>query len=166
MVRQQRIQASFGQYDEAFSCCLSIKKWVPYQYQYFQFIQKRAVGAILQQVREVTGLCRKLRAICEWLSGIHNYGGMMTHKNTKYKNTQKNQLLLGKLGQGNFKYKFKWTKNGLKCELCEDEMSQNQFLTWHDMTCPERMEIRQDLDLDNLDDFKGGWHYLRKSLYI
>ena len=48
---------------------------------------------------------------------------------------------------GNFKNKYKNQENGLKCNLCSEEMTQN-----HCKICPERLSIRKDLNLDNLDD--------------
>ena len=48
---------------------------------------------------------------------------------------------------GNFKNLYKNVPNGLKCDLCEDEMTQN-----HCISCPGRKEYRKDLDMNNLDD--------------
>ena len=48
---------------------------------------------------------------------------------------------------GNFKNKYKFKENGLKCNLCPNEMTQN-----HCKICPERSEARNNLDMDNLDD--------------
>ena len=47
----------------------------------------------------------------------------------------------------NFKNKYKYQENGLKCNLCPEEMTQA-----HCNICPERISIRKDLDLKNLDD--------------
>ena len=47
---------------------------------------------------------------------------------------------------GNFKNKYKNAENGLTCNLCPDEMTQN-----HCVICPGRKEQRKDLDLSNLD---------------
>ena len=48
---------------------------------------------------------------------------------------------------GNFKNLYKNVPNGLKCDFCEDEMTQN-----HCISCPGRKEYRKDLDMNNLDD--------------
>ena len=48
---------------------------------------------------------------------------------------------------GNFKNKYKNQENGLKCNLCTEEMTQN-----HCKVCPERAELRKDMDMNNLDD--------------
>ena len=48
---------------------------------------------------------------------------------------------------GNFKNKYKFQPNGLTCNLCPDEMTQN-----HCEVCPGRSQLRQDLDMTNLDD--------------
>ena len=48
---------------------------------------------------------------------------------------------------GNFKNKYKYQENGLKCNLCSEEMTQN-----HCKICPERLSIRKELNLENLDD--------------
>ena len=48
---------------------------------------------------------------------------------------------------GNFKNLYKNQENGLKCDLCPDEMTQN-----HCLICPERLELRKNLDMKNLDD--------------
>jgi hypothetical protein len=48
---------------------------------------------------------------------------------------------------GNFKNLYKNQENGLKCDLCPGEMTQN-----HCLICPERLELRKDLDMKNLDD--------------
>ena len=48
---------------------------------------------------------------------------------------------------GNFKNKFKNTSNGLTCSLCPSEMTQN-----HCIICPERVLMRQDLVMTDLDD--------------
>ena len=48
---------------------------------------------------------------------------------------------------GNFKNKYKNTQNGLQCTLCPSEMTQN-----HCIICPERALMRQDLDVNDLDD--------------
>ena len=48
---------------------------------------------------------------------------------------------------GNYKNKYKYQENGLKCNLCLEEMTQA-----HCKICPERISIRKDLDLENLDD--------------
>ena len=48
---------------------------------------------------------------------------------------------------GNFKNKYKNSENGLKCDLCMDEMTQN-----HCKICPERITLRQDLNLEDMDD--------------
>ena len=47
---------------------------------------------------------------------------------------------------GNFKNKYKKIKNGLKCNLCEDDMTQN-----HCVICPERIVLREGLDMNNFD---------------
>ena len=47
---------------------------------------------------------------------------------------------------GNFKNKFKNQENGLLCNLCPSEMSQN-----HCIICPGRIDMRKDLDMNNLD---------------
>ena len=47
---------------------------------------------------------------------------------------------------GNFKNKYKNAENGITCNLCPDEMTQN-----HCLICPGRKEQRKDLDLSNLD---------------
>ena len=51
---------------------------------------------------------------------------------------------------GNFKNKYKNTENGLICDLCPDEMTQN-----HCVICPGRNIERIHLDMDNLDDLIG-----------
>ena len=38
-------------------------------------------------------------------------------------------------------------ENGLICDLCPEEMTQN-----HCVSCPERQEDRTGLDMNNLDD--------------
>ena len=48
---------------------------------------------------------------------------------------------------GNFKNRYKNQENGLKCDLCPAEMTQN-----HCLICPGRQELRKDLDMENLDD--------------
>ena len=48
---------------------------------------------------------------------------------------------------GNFENQYKNQENGLKCNLCPDEMTQN-----HCLICPERLVLRKDLDMENLDD--------------
>ena len=48
---------------------------------------------------------------------------------------------------GNFKNKYKKFENGLKCNLCPDEMTQN-----HCKICPARLELRDNLNMENLDD--------------
>ena len=48
---------------------------------------------------------------------------------------------------GDFKSKYKNQENGLKCNLCTEEMTQN-----HCKVCPERAELRKDMDMNNLDD--------------
>ena len=47
---------------------------------------------------------------------------------------------------GKFKNLYKHVENGLKCEFCIDELTQN-----HIISCPGRIEHRQDLDMNNLD---------------
>ena len=47
---------------------------------------------------------------------------------------------------GNFKNLCKHVENGLKCEFCIDELTQN-----HIISCPGRIEHRQHLDMNNLD---------------
>ena len=47
---------------------------------------------------------------------------------------------------GNFKNKYKNQENGLKCNLCPEEMTQN-----HCLICPERCDMRRGLDMSNLD---------------
>ena len=46
----------------------------------------------------------------------------------------------------NFKNMHKNIENGLKCDLCPEEMTQN-----HCVLCPERKEDRKGLDMNNLD---------------
>ena len=53
--------------------------------------------------------------------------------------------MLDKIPQ-NFKNRYKNQENGLKCDLCPAEMTQN-----HCLICPERQELRKDLDMENLD---------------
>ena len=48
---------------------------------------------------------------------------------------------------GNFKNKYKFGKEGLKCIYCFDEMTQI-----HCTICPGRSEMRSGLDMNNLDD--------------
>ena len=48
---------------------------------------------------------------------------------------------------GNFKSMYKSQVDGLKCNLCVEEMTQN-----HCKTCPERASLRKDLNMNNLDD--------------
>ena len=48
---------------------------------------------------------------------------------------------------GNFKNKYKKQENGLKCNMCPEEMTQN-----HCIVCPGRQEMRRGLDMKNLDD--------------
>ena len=48
---------------------------------------------------------------------------------------------------GNFKNRYKNQENGLKCDLCPAEMTQN-----HCLICPERQELRKNLNMENLDD--------------
>ena len=48
---------------------------------------------------------------------------------------------------GNFKNHYKKMQNGLKCDFCVEEMTQN-----HCISCPGRKESRKDLDMSNLDD--------------
>ena len=48
---------------------------------------------------------------------------------------------------GNFKNRYKNQVDGLKCNLCIQEMTQN-----HCKICPERADLRKDMDMDNLDD--------------
>ena len=48
---------------------------------------------------------------------------------------------------GNFKNKYKNIENGLTCDLCPEEMTQN-----HCVICPGRKEERKNLDLNSLDD--------------
>ena len=48
---------------------------------------------------------------------------------------------------GNFKNKYQNRENGLKCNLCNEEMTQD-----HCKICPERCEAREGLDMNNLDD--------------
>jgi hypothetical protein len=48
---------------------------------------------------------------------------------------------------GNFKNKYKKFENGLKCNLCPEEMTQN-----HCKICPARLEIRENLNMENLAD--------------
>ena len=48
---------------------------------------------------------------------------------------------------GNYKNKYKNQENGLKCNLCPDIMTQN-----HCIVCPERAALRQNLNLEKLDD--------------
>ena len=48
---------------------------------------------------------------------------------------------------GNFKNLYKYTENGLKCNLCPADMTQN-----HCLICPGRVSMRKDLDMSNLDD--------------
>ena len=47
---------------------------------------------------------------------------------------------------GNFKNMHKNIENGLKCDLCPEEMTQN-----HCVLCPGRMEDREGLDMNDLD---------------
>ena len=49
---------------------------------------------------------------------------------------------------GNFKNKYKFQENGLKCNLCSEDMTQN-----HCRISPERVSCREELDLENLDGF-------------
>ena len=48
---------------------------------------------------------------------------------------------------GNFKSLYKSQVDGLKCNLCIEEMTQN-----HCKTCPERTSLRENLNLNSLDD--------------
>ena len=48
---------------------------------------------------------------------------------------------------GNLKNQYKNVQNGLKCDFCVEEMTQN-----HCISCPGRKESRKDLDMSNLDD--------------
>ena len=47
----------------------------------------------------------------------------------------------------NFKNKYKNVPNGLKCKFCPDDMTQN-----HCLTCQGREQLREDLDITQLDD--------------
>ena len=47
----------------------------------------------------------------------------------------------------NFKNKYRNQENGLQCNMCLDEMTQN-----HCKICPGRQNLRQGLNMDNLDD--------------
>ena len=49
---------------------------------------------------------------------------------------------------GNFKDMHIFFENGLKCDMCPDQMTQNHYVL-----CPERMIEREGLDMNNLDDF-------------
>ena len=48
---------------------------------------------------------------------------------------------------GNFKNKLKNIKNGLKCNYCEDDMTQE-----HCKICPGRSDIREGLNMSNIND--------------
>ena len=48
---------------------------------------------------------------------------------------------------GNFKNKYKHNKEGLKCRFCTEDMTQG-----HCIICPGRIELREGLDMENLDD--------------
>jgi hypothetical protein len=48
---------------------------------------------------------------------------------------------------GNFKNKYRMVEKGLQCNLSDDQMTQN-----HCKVCPARVALRQDLDLEDLDD--------------
>ena len=48
---------------------------------------------------------------------------------------------------GNFKNKYKNAENGIQCDLCTEDMTQN-----HCVLCPGRAEDRKGLDMNNLDD--------------
>ena len=47
---------------------------------------------------------------------------------------------------GNFKNKHRFDQNGIKCNLCPADMTQN-----HCIICPGRISMRKDLNLNNLD---------------
>ena len=47
----------------------------------------------------------------------------------------------------NLKNKYKFQENGLQCNLCSEGMTQN-----HCRIFPERVSLRKELDLENLDD--------------
>ena len=63
---------------------------------------------------------------------------------------------------GNFKNRYKENENGLKCDFCIDDLTQN-----HCVICPERIIMREGLDMTNLDDlviyFKDILSDLRKT---
>ena len=48
---------------------------------------------------------------------------------------------------GNFKNMYKNVENGIKCDFCSEDMTQN-----HCVSCPGRKEDRIGLDMSNLDD--------------
>ena len=48
---------------------------------------------------------------------------------------------------GNFKNLYKNVENGIKCDFCSEDMTQN-----HCVSCPGRKEDRIGLDMSNLDD--------------
>ena len=48
---------------------------------------------------------------------------------------------------GTFKNKYKNQENGLQCNMCPGEMTQN-----HRKICPGRETLREGLNMDNLDD--------------
>ena len=48
---------------------------------------------------------------------------------------------------GNFKNKYKNAENGIQCDFCLEDMTQN-----HCVVCPGRKEDREGLDMSNLDD--------------
>ena len=50
--------------------------------------------------------------------------------------------------QGNFKNRYKNQVYGLKCNLCNEEITQNHY-----KICSERSDLGKDMDMNNLDDF-------------
>jgi hypothetical protein len=76
------------------------------------------------------------------IQGYFNYKNL-ENACTKFKIRTK---MLEKI-PGNFKNKYQNQENGLKCNLCPAEMSQN-----HCIVCPERAEMRTGLNMNNLDD--------------
>ena len=74
-----------------------------------------------------------------------HYEDMMSIENARTKFKIRTKML--EKVPGNFKNMHKNIENGLKCDLCPEEMTQN-----HCVLCPERKEDRKGLDMNNLDD--------------
>ena len=85
---------------------------------------------------------KKLEAIKESnFDDIQPYFNDKNIENARIKFRIRTKML--KKVPGNFKHLYKNVPNGLKCDFCEDEMTQN-----HCISCPGRKEYRKDLDLD------------------